>query len=492
MTSEQAALGRRSPTLVLAVCCLSVLLVSLDITILNVALPTMQDDLNTSVAGLQWTLDAYTIVLASLLTLAGSTADRVGRRRIFQLGLVLFTGASALCSLAPTAGWLVAFRMVQAIGGSMLTPVAMAILANTFREPRQRARAIGVWGGVVGLSMAAGPVLGGVLVESAGWRSVFWLNVPIGLAAVLLTALYVPESRAPRARRVDPVGQVLVIVLLGTLTYAVIEAPDKGWTSPPIALCLIASASALTVFIPYENRRTEPLIDPRLFRNAPFSAAVTSAVFAFAALGGFLFANTLYLQQELGLSALDTGLHLLPMAVLSLVCPPLSGRIVGSRGPRIPLLLAGSAITASGVLAVAATRSAHPSFVLLSIDYALFGLGFGFVNAPITTTAVSGLPPAQAGVASAVAATSRQVGTSLGIAVIGAALAAGARPAPWWIIAGCGLAILGLSTWAPGHAEPSRAPVEVGEGAGERGPVRTTVNRLQVERSGGDSDAGSL
>jgi EmrB/QacA subfamily drug resistance transporter len=306
--------------LVLAVCCLSVLLVSLDTTILNVALPSIQEDLHSSVSGLQWTLDAYTIVLASLLILAGSTADRVGRRRVFLLGLVSFTGGSALCSLAPSLHWLIVFRMAQAVGGCMLTPVAMAILANAFPGPRERARAIGVWGGVVGVSMAAGPILGGVLVQAAGWRSVFWLNVPIGLAALLLTTLFVPESRAPRPRRVDPVGQLLVITALGTLTYAIIEAPGRGWTSPAIVICLITAAGALAAFIPYEKRRDEPLVDPRLFRSAPFSGATVMAVCAFTALGGFLFANTLYLQQVLGLSALSTGVHLLPMAVLSLVC----------------------------------------------------------------------------------------------------------------------------------------------------------------------------
>ncbi|MCX4586026.1 DHA2 family efflux MFS transporter permease subunit [Streptomyces sp. NBC_01481] len=447
--------GRR--TLVLAVCCLSVLLVSLDTTILNVALPSMQQDLHSSVSGLQWTLDAYAIVLAALLTLAGSTADRVGRRRIFQLGLVLFTAASALCSLAPTTGWLVVFRMVQAVGGSMLTPVAMAILTNTFPEPRERARAIGVWGGVVGISMAAGPVIGGVLVQSVGWRSVFWLNVPIGLAALILTALFVPESRAARARRADPVGQLLVIVLLGALTYAAIEAPGKGWTSPLIVACLIAAAGALGGLVPYENRRAEPLIDPRLFRSAPFSGATLTALFAFAALGGFLFANALYLQGELGLSPLEAGLRMLPMAVLSLVCPPLSGRIVGSRGPRVPLLIAGAGIAASGVLAVLVTRSAHPSYVLLALVYALFGLGFGFVNAPITDTAVAGLPRDRAGVAAAVAATSRQVGSAIGIAVIGGVVGAGARAAAWWIIAGCGLAVLALSAVTAGRRSPGGA-----------------------------------
>ncbi|MET7972757.1 DHA2 family efflux MFS transporter permease subunit [Streptomyces mirabilis] len=456
---------RGRPTLILVVCCLSVLLVSLDTTILNVALPSIQEDLHSSVSGLQWTLDAYTIVLASLLILAGSTADRVGRRRVFLLGLVLFTGGSALCSLAPSLDWLIVFRMAQAVGGCMLTPVAMAILAGAFPEPRERARAIGVWGGVVGISMAAGPILGGVLVQTAGWRSVFWLNVPVGLAALLLTSLFVPESRAPRPRRVDPVGQLLVITALGTLTYAIIEAPGRGWISPTIVTCLITAAGALAAFIPYEKRRDEPLVDPRLFRSAPFSGATVMAVCAFTALGGFLFANTLYLQQVLGLSALSTGVHLLPMAVLSLVCPPLAGRIVGSRGPRVPLLLAGAGITVGGLLAVPATRSADRSDILLYAAYALFGLGFGFVNAPITHTAVSGLPRAQAGVAAAIAATSRQVGAALGIAVTGAVIAAGARPAAWWIIAGCGLAILALGILTTG---PWAARTAAGDDPSER------------------------
>jgi MFS family permease len=229
--------------------------------------------------------------------------------------------------------------------------------------------------------------------------------------------------------------------------------------------CLITAAGALAAFIPYEKRRDEPLVDPRLFRSAPFSGATVMAVCAFTALGGFLFANTLYLQQVLGLSALSTGVHLLPMAVLSLVCPPLAGRIVGSRGPRVPLLLAGAGITVGGLLAVPATRSADRSDILLYAAYALFGLGFGFVNAPITHTAVSGLPRAQAGVAAAIAATSRQVGAALGIAVTGAVIAAGARPAAWWIIAGCGLAILALGILTTG---PWAARTAAGDDPSER------------------------
>ncbi|MFF8634767.1 MFS transporter [Streptomyces pilosus] len=440
--------GRR--VLVLAICCTSLLIVSLDNTVLNVALPALQREFDASTSQLQWTVDAYTLVLASLLMLAGSTADRIGRRRVFTTGLVVFTLGSVLCSLAPDLSWLVVFRMVQAVGGSMLNPVAMSIITNTFTDPRERARAIGVWGAVVGISMAAGPLVGGVLVESVGWRSIFWINLPVGLAALLLTRRHVPESRAPEPRRVDPVGQLLVMTLFGSLTYAIIEAPHASL--PAVAPFVALALAALLALLYYEPRRREPLIDLRFFRSAPFSGATVTAVSAFAALGGFLFLSTLYLQNVRGLSALEAGLWMLPMAVPTFLCAPLSGRLVGSRGPRLPLLVAGGAMTASGLLF--ALFEAETSDVTLFLGYVLFGVGFGFVNAPITNTAVSGMPTAQAGVASAVASTSRQLGQALGVAVVGAVLAAGvgasphadafvpaARPA-WWILAGCGLAVL--------------------------------------------------
>ncbi|MFJ3217803.1 MFS transporter [Kitasatospora sp. NPDC086801] len=450
----------RRPWLVLAICCMSLLIVSLDNTILNVALPAIQRDLHTSVSGLQWTVDAYTLVLASLLMLSGSTADRVGRRRVFQIGLVVFTSASLLCSLAPGLGWLVAARMLQAVGGSMLNPVAMSIISNTFTDSRQRARAIGVWSGVVGISMAAGPIVGGALVESAGWRAVFWINVPIGLAALFLTRRYVPESRAPRPRRVDPVGQVLVIVLLTALTYAIIESPERGWTSPLVAGCAAAALGALLGLLWYEPRRTDPLIDLRFFRSAPFAGATVIAVAAFAALGGFLFVSSLYLQNVRGLTPLHAGLFMLPMAVMALLTAPVSGRMVASRGPRIPLLLAGAALCASAVLQ-ALTYSGHLPTAVLVVAYLLFGTGFGLVNAPITNTAVSGMPRSQAGVAAAVASTSRQIGQSLGVAVVGALMAGGAYAhtaaftdagrTAWWIIAGCGGAVLVTGTLTSGR-----------------------------------------
>ncbi|MFE3743013.1 MFS transporter [Streptomyces sp. NPDC059134] len=468
-------LSPRRKMLVLSICCMSLLIVSLDNTVLNVALPSMQRELHASVSGMQWTIDAYTLVLASLLMLSGSTADRIGRRRVFQTGLVLFTLGSALCSLAPNLTSLVVFRMVQAVGGSMLNPVAMSIITNTFTGPRERARAIGVWGAVVGISMAAGPLVGGVLVDSVGLRSIFWINLPIGLAALLLTWRYVPESRAPKPRRPDPVGQLLVIGVLGALTYAIIEAPAKGWTSPLIVSFAAFSALCLVGLVLYEPRRAEPLIDLRFFHSAPFSGATVIAVCGFAALGGFLFLNTLYLQNVRGLSALHAGLYMLPMAALTFLCAPLSGRLVGSRGPRLSLLVAGAAMTASGLLF--ATLDAEATTGLMFTGYVLFGLGFGMLNAPITNTAVSGMPRAQAGVAAAVASTSRQIGQTLGVAVIGAVLAGGVAVSgaggagsaayrtgfdevsgtAWWIITACGLCVLlvGALTsgaWARGTA----------------------------------------
>ncbi|MFF5478188.1 MFS transporter [Streptomyces sp. NPDC012935] len=443
-------LSPRRRVLVLAICCMSLLIVSLDTTALNVSLPSMQRDLGASTSGLQWTIDAYTLVLASLLMLAGSTADRIGRKRVFMTGLVLFTIGSALCSVAPTLDSLIVFRMVQAVGGSMLNPVAMSIITNTFTDPRERARAIGVWGGVVGISMAAGPLVGGLLVDAVDWRAIFWVNLPVGLAALLLTLRFVPESRAPKARRLDPVGQILVIALFGSLTYAIIEAPNAGFSSvlPFAALAL----AALLGLLWYEPRRAEPLIDLRFFRSAPFSGATVIAIGAFAALGGFLFLSTLYLQNVRGLNALHAGLWMLPMAMPMFLCAPLSGRLVGSRGPRLSLVVAGVAMTGSAALF--AVFEAETSNVTLLLGYALFGVGFGFVNAPITNTAVSGMPRAQAGVAAAVASTSRQMGQTLGVAVVGAVLASGVGAASyretfvsaagpgWWIITGCGLLVL--------------------------------------------------
>ena len=328
---------------ILLICCMSLLIVGLDVTIVNVALPSIGRELGASVSGLQWTIDAYTLVLASLLMLSGSTADRFGRKRTFVVGLAVFSAGSLLCSVAPSLGLLVVFRMLQAVGGSMLNPVAMSIITNTFTDPKERAQAVGVWGAVVGVSMALGPVLGGLLVSTAGWRSIFWINIPVGLVAIVLALRYVPESRAPRARRFDPVGQVLMVVFFAALTYGIIELPSRGISSPVILGVFSAALGRVGRFPPLRAGAGDPLIDLRFFRSVPFAAATVTAVAAFAALGGFLFMNTLYLQEVRGLSPLRAGLDTLPMALMVMLASPLSGRIVGHRGPRLPLVVAAPA-----------------------------------------------------------------------------------------------------------------------------------------------------
>jgi EmrB/QacA subfamily drug resistance transporter len=449
---EQQLSGRRHRIRVLLICSMSLFIVGLDTTVVNVALPSIGRDLDAPISGLQWTVDAYTVVLASLLMLAGSIADRFGRKRIFLTGLCLFSVASLLCSLAPSIGFLVTFRVLQAVGGSMLNPVAMSIITNTFTDPRERAQAVGVWGGMFGLSMALGPIVGGTAVSVLGWRWIFLINIPVGLAAIALTLRFISESRAPRPRRFDPVGQALVIVLLAALTFGIIEAPGQGWTSPEIVVAFAAATLSLVGLLRYEPRREEPLIDLRFFRSIPFASAVVISVAAFAAFGGFLFLNTLYLQQARGLSPLEAGLATVPMALMIVVVSPLSGRIVGRHGPRLPLTIAGVCIVAA-CLALTGISPGTPLDQLLAA-YLVFGVGFGFVNAPITNAAVSGMPRAQAGVAAAVATTSRQVGLTLGVAVSGAivtsrvdwaGLALASHPA-WWALAACGglVLLLGL------------------------------------------------
>src|SRR3954471_4412580 len=324
---ESSVPTRRRRIGILLICSLSLFIVGLDITVVNVALPSIGRDLGAGISGLQWTVDAYTVVLASLLMFSGSMGDRLGRKGVFIAGLGVFSAASVLCSLAPTVEVLVAARVLQAVGASMLNPVAMSIVTNTFTDPRERAQAVGVWGAVFGVSMALGPIVGGTLISAIGWRSIFWINLPIGLAAIALTLRFIPESRAPRPRRVDPVGQILVIALLATLTFGIIEAPVRGWSSPAILGVFAASAGALWALLRYEPRREDPLIDLRFFRSIPFTSSIVISLAAFAAFGGFLFLNTLTLQEGRGLSPVQAGLATLPLAIMTVLAAPLSGRL---------------------------------------------------------------------------------------------------------------------------------------------------------------------
>jgi EmrB/QacA subfamily drug resistance transporter len=447
---------------ILGICAMSLFVVGIDGTAVNLALPSIRVGLGASLSELQWVIDSYVLVLASLLMLSGSVADRVGRRRVFQTGLLLFGLGSLLCSLSGTATMLIASRMLQAVGGSMLNPVAMSIITNTFRDPKERAEAIGIWGGTIGFSQAIGPLVGGALVDAVGWPAIFWINIPIVVTAVVLAAIFVPESRAPAPRRFDPVGQILIATVLTTLTYGIIEGRGLGWGSHLVLGCFSATAASLATLALYERRRHQPVLDPRFFRSVPFTGAVFSAILGFSAMTGFLFLNTLYLQTVRGFSPLHAGILTLPMAGMTVVFAPLSGRIVGRRGSRLPMTVAAGGIATCAL--ILSRLQTDTSLWVIVAAYLSFGVGFGMLNAPITVAAVSGMPRAQAGVAAAVASTSRQVGSVLGVAIFGAVVFARLGPSlpatfavashvAWVIMAFCGLGILALglvttSSWA--------------------------------------------
>ncbi|RDH78947.1 MFS transporter [Mycolicibacterium moriokaense] len=450
------SLSARRKAIILVSCCLSLLIVSMDATIVNVAIPSIRDEFHASSSQIQWVIDIYTLVLASLLLLSGAAGDRFGRRRTFQTGLTIFALASLMCSLAPNIQMLIGARFLQAIGGSMMNPSAMSIITQVFRGRVERARAIGVWGGVVGISMAAGPIVGGALIEYVDWRAVFWINLPICAIAILLTAIFVPESKSATMRDVDPIGQALGMAFLFGVVFVLIEGPGMGWTSARIITVAVLAAVAFIVFLRYEAVRHDPFIDLRFFRSIPFASATMIAVCAFASWGAFLFMMSLYLQGQRGFSAMHTGLIYLPVAVGALIFSPLSGRLVGRFGSRPSLLVAGTLITAATLLLTRLTGTT-PVWQLLVI-FAVFGIGFSTVNAPITTAAVSGMPTDRAGAASAVASTSRQVGVSLGVALCGsvagtalattgADFAIAARPL-WFICAALGVTIFALGLFS--------------------------------------------
>ncbi|MCD9141131.1 MFS transporter [Streptomyces albireticuli] len=502
MTAPQSAHGR----LALTVCCLAVLMVGLDSTALNVALPVMRRELDASIAGLQWVVDAYNLVVAALMLLAGSVGDRTGRRRTLRAGVAAFVAGSALCGLAPGLDTLIGSRVVQALGGAVIAPVSLSVITHTFPDRAERSRAIGMWSGTFGIGLAVGPLVGGVLVAAEGWRSIFWINVPVGLAVLALSARHLPESRTPAPRRTDPLGQFLVIALLGCLTYAVIDAPHRGWASPVVLGCLAVAAASLTTLIPYEHRRRDPLIELGFFRSVPFTGSVVVSLAAFAALGGFLFLSTLYLQDVRGLSALSAGLWMLPMPVATVLLAPVAGRLVARHGPRLPLVLAGLATVLSGLSF--AVLHAGSSVALLLLAYGLFGAGVGLVDVPATGLAVAGMPRARAGVASAISTASCRVGVSVGVAVMGAVLSAGlgrtpgtgdaavfadaTRPA-WWIVTGCGavVAILGVLVTGPRargtarEASAGEAPVEEPQATEAPAGPRGTRSRTAPGAPGG-------
>ncbi|MEH3130291.1 MAG: MFS transporter [Mycolicibacterium neoaurum] len=474
--------------IILASCCLSLLIVSMDATIVNVAIPSIRADLGATASQLQWVIDIYTLVLASLLMLSGAMGDRFGRRRVFQIGLTVFAVGSLLCSLAPGIDALIAARFLQAIGGSMLNPVALSIISQVFTGPVERARAIGVWGAVVGIAMALGPTVGGLLIHLISWRAVFWINLPICLAAIVLTALFVPETKSATMRNVDPIGQMLAVLFLFGTVFALIEGPALGWDNYRVIGAAAAALVAFAAFLRFESRRADPFIDLRFFRSVPFASATVIAICAFASWGALLFMMSLYLQGARGFSAVQTGLIYLPIAVGALIFSPLSGRMVGRYGARPSLVISGLMIAVASTVLVLLPENA--AVWMLMVIFAVFGIGFSMVNAPITNAAVSGMPLDRAGAASAVTSTSRQIGVSIGVAlcgsIAGAALAAAGSPGgasavnfadaarPLWstcVVLGVLIAVLGLVSTSSRAMESARRLAPLIEGPKVRADV---------------------
>jgi MFS transporter, DHA2 family, multidrug resistance protein len=408
---------------ILAVMVVSLLVVVIDNTILNVALKAIADPregLGASQSDLEWSINSYTLVFAGLLFTAGILGDRLGRRRVLMTGLVIFGIASLASAYSQTPGQLIGARALMGLGAAAIMPATLAIISNVF-DPRERGRAIGVWAGAVGLAVAIGPVVGGVLLEHFWWGSVFLVNVPIVLAGLVAISTLVPESRNPSPGRIDAVGVLLSVAGLATFVYGIITGGDSGdWISARVLGPIAAGALILAGFVAYERRVAFPALDVRLFRNPRFSAAVGSVGMVFFAAMGSLFFGTFYLQLVRGYSPLQTGLLFLPFAAAQLIFAPRSATFAAAYGPK--------AVTATGMVLVTASLG---SFVLITgatpiwvlcVVYFVMGAGMASVMAPVTEVVMSTLPRERAGVGSAVTNTLRQVGGALGVAVLGSVL----------------------------------------------------------------------
>lgn len=417
--AEQPGVSR--PGVALFAVCLGFFMVILDTMIVNVALPDLGRDFGAGVSGLQWIVNAYTLMLAALMLGAGSLSDRLGSRRVFQIGLWLFILASVACGLASTTWILVVARFAEGAGGALLLPTSLALIRAIYDDQKARARAIGIWGGIGGVAAAAGPVLGGILVSGFSWRAVFLVNVPVGLIGLLLSARYVPAPPARSGKSLDLPGQVAAILWLGGLSLALIESGDGRWSSVPALAGFALFAVALPAFLLAERRGEDPLLPLDLFRSPAFSAA--SAVGWLINFGFFaqVFLMSLYFQQLRGYTALATGLLLLPMAAMAMIGSPLGGRFTGRFGPRLPMM-AGLLVGAIGLFGLT-IAGAHTPYPLLIAPLVATGLGMSFTMPAATAAVVEAAPADRAGIASGVINASRQAGGVVGVGLLGGLVA---------------------------------------------------------------------
>jgi MFS transporter, DHA2 family, methylenomycin A resistance protein len=401
--------------------CLGYFMVILDATIVNVALPSIGRDLGGGVSGLQWVIDAYTVVFAGLLLSAGSVGDRLGARRVLDAGLGLFTIASAACALAPSLSVLVGARVAQGVGAALLVPSSLALLRAAYQDAPQRARAVGAWGAVAGVGAASGPILGGVLVAVASWRAVFIVNVPVGLVAMWLSSRHLPAAGERFDGGFDPPGQVLGVVTLTLLTLGLIEGGSAGWASPLALAPLIAFVPSAVALIAVERAARRPMLPLELFRSRTFSGASFVGLAINLGFYGQLFAISLYFQRVRGFSALETGLALLPEGVFVALSSMLSGRLTSRTGPRLPML-AGLVCGAAGFAGLIAAGQSTSYLVLVPALIAA-GAGMAFTMPAATAATIESAPADHAGIASGVLNAARQAGGAIGVALLGTLLA---------------------------------------------------------------------
>jgi EmrB/QacA subfamily drug resistance transporter len=407
---------------ILAVLCLSLFMVVVDNTIVNVALPSLSQDLGASTTGLQWIVDAYTLVFSALLLAGGHLGDRFGRRRALQLGLVVFAATSGLAAITSTTGQLIGARALMGVGAALIFPATLAIIIAVFTDTRERATAIGIWSAVTGLAVAAGPVTGGLLLENYWWGSVFLVNLPIAALALVAGWRLVPESRDPQPGQLDRPGLVMSVAGVGMLVWAIIEGGHRGWTAPEVAATGTVALALLGWFVRYESRRQHPLLDVRLFTNPRFSAASLAIASAFFGLFGFIFLITQYLQLVQGYSPLEAGLRTVPFAVTTGVFSPLS--IVLMRRLGTTRVVAGGLALMSTGFVLASTLTVDSAYVgPVLVSMVVMAAGLGLTTSPATEAIMGALPPAKAGVASAVNDTTRELGGTLGVAVVGSVFA---------------------------------------------------------------------
>lgn len=402
---------------VLGVLCLSMTIIVMDNTILNVAIPKLITDLDASNSQVQWIIDSYTIVFAGLLLTTGSLSDRFGRKGALQVGIVMFGLGSALSALAGTATQLIATRAFMGIGGALIMPSTLSLLTNTFRDPRERGRAIGIWAGFSGVGVAAGPLVGGFLLKHFSWGSVFWVNLPIGITALVAGAFLLPKSREDRGDRLDPVGSVLSIVGLAATLYGVIEVPAKGWSNGEVLAGFGLGIGAIAAFIVWEKRIDHPMLDMRFFKNPRFTAANTAVTLTFFAMFGSLFLMTQYWQFVHGYSPLEAGIRLIPYALSMMIISPMSARLVERIGSKRVITI-GLCVVTGSLLALSFLRRDTP-YSLAIIPFVTMAVGIGFTMPPATESVMGSLPRDKAGVGSAVNDTTRQMGGAIGVALIG-------------------------------------------------------------------------